>query len=176
MASMKTGPSKMVPSTGRDWFVMIVIVVFPLIVGTLSSLTTRKAMLHFNEMSKPPLSPPAWLFPVVWTILYLLMGISFYLIFSKRLNNTDYSIAIFLFILQLLLNSIWSPIFFNRQFYLTSLVILLSMWVLILFMMMYFFTISRIAALLIVPYFFWCTFAAYLNAAFAYLAKRPLPL
>ena len=117
----------------------------------------------YSKIVSPSLSPPAVVFPIVWTVLYALMGISLYLIWnsSDRHKNT----AIILFFVQLFLNFIWSPIFFNNQWFLVSFIVLVFLWVATLLMIITFYNISKFAGLLQIPYLIWLTFAAYLNFA-----------
>ena len=120
-------------------------------------------MEAFNQTAvQPPLSPPAWVFPVVWTILYALMGIS-----AARIRLTPpspgRSKGSNLFIAQLIINFFWSLIFFNAQAYGFALLWLILLWVLVLWMIITFYSTDPLAALLQIPYLLWLTFAAYLN-------------
>ena len=132
-------------------------------VGILSGLLSRGAMQNFKEMvTQPPLSPPAALFPIVWTILYALMGIG-----AARIRLTppspERSRGINLFIAQLIVNFFWSPIFFNAQAYGFAFLWLLLLWGLALWMVLTWRRIDPLAAKLQLPYLIWLTFAAYLN-------------
>lgn len=141
----------------------VVAVAIPLAVGGISSLLTSSAMKVFGSLTQPPLSPPGWLFPVVWTILYILMGISSFLIFQSSSNANIRKRALVLYGAQLVLNFIWSPLFFNGQLYFVALVVLVVMWLLILALIVNAGKVSKSAAYLLVPYILWATFAAYLN-------------
>lgn len=132
-------------------------------VGILSGLLSRGAMQNFNEMvTQPPLSPPAVLFPIIWTILYALMGIG-----AARIRLTppspERNRGINLFIAQLIVNFFWSPIFFNAQAYGFAFLWLLLLWALVLWMILTWRRIDPLAAKLQIPYLIWLTFAAYLN-------------
>ena len=132
-------------------------------VGALSALLSRDGMeLYELAVTKPPLSPPMWLFPVVWTILYALMGIS-----AARISQRPVSPARIcgqrLFVIQLILNFFWSLIFFNLQAYWGAFLWLVILWVLVLGMILCYVKEDRAAAWLQVPYFLWLTFAGYLN-------------
>ena len=132
-------------------------------VGLLSGYLTRAGTQSYAEMlQKPPLSPPGWVFPVVWTILYALMGIS-----AARIYLTPPSQArsrgLNLFVIQLAVNFLWSPIFFNAVAYGFALLWLLFLWVLVLIMILQFRKVDKTAARLQIPYLLWLTFAAYLN-------------
>jgi len=134
-------------------------------VGVLSGFLSRGGTELYNEMiQKPALSPPAILFPIVWTILYALMGIG-----AARIAAEDSgpvrSRALNVFITQLILNFFWSLIFFNAQAFGFALIWLLVMWALIIWMIVLFWNVDRTAALLQIPYLLWVTFAAYLNYA-----------
>lgn len=133
-------------------------------VGLLSGWITRDSMNLYSEMIlQPPLSPPAILFPIVWTILYALMGISAARI-SLAPESKERSQALNLFVAQLIVNFFWSPIFFNVQAFGFALLWLLLLWVLVLLMILKFRKIDPLAAVLQIPYLIWLTFAAYLNA------------
>ena len=108
-----------------------------------------------------PLTPPGAVFPVVWTILYLLMGLGLALVVRKGGPGT--SLAVVIWVLQLAVNVIWSPLFFGRGDYLAALLCLGVLWLLILLMLFAFHSVSRAAAWLQIPYFLWVSFAGYLN-------------
>lgn len=119
----------------------------------------------YLTINKPFLSPPAILFPIVWSILYLLMGISLYLVLKENHNKK----AIYIFISQLLVNLLWPIIFFNfKLYYLSSLWILLLI-SLVIKMIVNFLSIKKIAAYIQFPYFIWLLFALYLNIGVALL-------
>jgi len=141
----------------------------PLLVGTAASLLTRQSMQLFEELNKPPLSPPAIVFPIVWTILYTLMGISYYLIISSGGNEEDVRSATRIYWFQLIVNFLWPTFFFNFEWYLFSFIWLIILWVLVLLMIIKFSTISKVAAWINVPYLIWLTFAAYLNLGYIYI-------
>lgn len=138
-------------------------------VGGLSALITMGSMDIYKYLDKPFLAPPSIVFPIVWTILYIFMGISSYLIYeSKDVNKQS---ALLIYGLQLFVNFIW-PIFFfvlsNRLFALFIIIILL---VLIVVMMVKFYKINKLAAYLQIPYLIWVIFATYLNYGF-YILNR----
>ena len=138
-------------------------VALPLSIGLLASLLTRQSMEIFDAVNKPPLSPPASLFPIVWTILYILMGIGAYLVYHSNADSTDIQKALRVYGLQLVVNFLWPTFFFNFQWYLFSFLWLLMLWVLVLIMIVRFAKVSKTAAWVNIPYFIWLTFAAYLN-------------
>lgn len=137
----------------------------PLLIGGLSALITSGNMDIFSSIVRPPLSPPSWVFPVVWSILYFLMGVSLYLVWNSDASENERRRAFLLFIIQLFLNFIWSPIFFNKQWFLFAFVVLVFLWVVTLLMIISFYKISKPAGLLQIPYLLWLTFAGYLNFA-----------
>jgi tryptophan-rich sensory protein len=139
-------------------------IALPLLVGIVAGLLTRNAMQDFQALNQPPLSPPGWLFPVVWTILYILMGVSSYLIKTASVDAETKSNAFLLYHYQLLVNFLWPIFFFNFGWYFFSLVWLILLWILVFFMIRQFAEISKPAAYLNIPYLIWLTFAAYLNA------------
>lgn len=132
-------------------------------IGGLSGWLTRGGMeLYSSQIVKPMLSPPAIVFPIVWTILYLLMGIS-----AGRIDLSPPSRArsagLNLFVLQLAVNFLWSPIFFTFQAFGIAFFWLLFLWVLVCGMMLLFSGLDPLAGKLQIPYLLWLTFAAYLN-------------
>ena len=132
-------------------------------VGLLSGLLSREGTALYAELlQKPPLSPPGWVFPVVWTILYGLMGLSAAIVYAAPPTQAR-SRGLNLFIAQLIVNFFWSPIFFNARAYGLALIWLLVLWVLVLLMILQFRKVDRSAAKLQIPYLVWLTFAAYLN-------------
>ncbi len=141
---------------------LLIAIGIPLLVGGLSALLTMGSMSSFEEVRKPPLSPPSWLFPVVWTILFILMGIASYLIVTAEENALKLP-AIVLYGTQLFFNFFWSIIFFNFEAYLFAFVWLIILWLLILATTVTFYKISKPAAFLLIPYLLWVTFAGYLN-------------
>lgn len=139
---------------------LLIAILIPLAVGTLSALLSG-GMNSYAVLNKPALSPPAILFPIVWSILYVLMGISSYIIAAS--DSPDKKKALSVYWLQLLFNFFWSIFFFRFSLYLFSFVWLLAMIALIIIMIYRFYKISPIAAYLQIPYLIWCIFAAYLN-------------
>lgn len=138
-------------------------------VGGLSALLTKNSMELYNTMiTQPALSPPAIVFPIVWSILYALMGFS-----AARIRLMPQSDAkktgINLYVAQLIVNFFWSLIFFNAQAYSFAFFWLILLWVLVFLMIREFYKVDPLAALLQIPYLIWLTFAAYLNAGVWYL-------
>lgn len=139
-------------------------IAIPVILGTVSSLLTMGGMKTFTAtMNQPPLAPPMWLFPIVWTILYVMMGTASYLVYTSDEEAKELSNAMSLYAAQLVVNFLWPIFFFNFQWYLLSFFWLLLLWVLVFLTTRQFYNISRVAGYLMVPYLVWLTFAAYLN-------------
>lgn len=139
-------------------------IAIPIIVGGLSALFTMKSMDDFKALNKPPLSPPGWLFPVVWTILYVLMGIASYLVLTSN-KPARSKTALTIYAVQLAFNFLWSIIFFSVKAYLFAFIWLVILLVLIIINAVLFYRIDKRAGLLLIPYILWVTFAGYLNFA-----------
>lgn len=138
-------------------------------VGALSAFLTRNSMDIYEELIVPPLAPPSWVFPVVWTILFILMGISAYLIY---ISDSPYkNSALKIYAIQLVVNFFWTIIFFNLEMYLFAFIWLLLLLVLIILMIMSFSMINKTAAYLQIPYLLWVMFAGYLNLSIYLLNK-----
>lgn len=148
----------------KNKIVIILLIFLPLLVGLLSAYLTKDNMILFDQLNKPPLSPPAWLFPVAWSILYLLMGISSVLVYTNKNRSSINKLGLFLHGLQLVFNFFWSIIFFNMKAYLLAFVWLMILWLSVIFMIITYRKISKTAFVLSIPYICWLTFAAYLNA------------
>lgn len=134
----------------------------PLAVGGLAALLSG-GMEDYGQLVKPPLSPPGWIFPVVWTALYLLMGYASYLVWTSDAPKAQKRRALLLYGAQLLTNFIWPLLFFGGQMYLAALVLLVALWMLILLTIRAFSGINERAGDLLIPYILWVSFAAYLN-------------
>ncbi len=140
-------------------------------VGILSGLLSMEGSRNFGEMAaQPPLSPPAIVFPIVWTILYALMGISAARIYLAP-PSKERDRGLNLYVAQLVVNFFWSLIFFNAQAYGFAVFWLLLLWGLVLWMILTFRKVDPLAAYLQIPYLLWLTFAAYLNAGVWYLNR-----
>ena len=131
--------------------------------GGLAGLLSREGTeIYRSTVLKPPLSPPGWLFPVVWSILYLLMGIA-----AARISLTDDTAArknaLRLYVVQLAVNCIWPLIFFNLRAFGPAFLWLVLLWALIVRMALSFRELDRPAAALLIPYLLWVAFAGYLN-------------
>lgn len=150
---------------------ILIFLLIPLAVGGLSALLSMP-IAHtklYETLTKPPLSPPAYVFPIVWTILYLLMGVSSYLIYKS--GSADRSDALFNYGVQLFVNFFWPIIFFYFSAYFAALVWLVFLWILVFHMIQQFVEIRPVAGWLQIPYLTWLSFAAYLNFAIYLLNK-----
>ncbi len=134
----------------------------PLAVGGLATLLSG-GMGSYRVMNQPPLSPPGWVFPIVWTILYLLMGEASYRILVSGAEPAQVKRALTAYGVQLFLNFLWPLVFFGAQMYLTAFILLIALWVAIFLTMRWFSQIDEKAGDLLLPYLLWVTFAGYLN-------------
>ena len=150
---------------------LLVCIAIPLLVGGLSAFLTMDGMADFAAIEKPPLSPPGILFPIVWTVLYVLMGVASYLVLTSDARQDDIDHAITLYAIQLVLNFFWSIIFFRLEWYLVAFIWLVLLSIAILYTLLLFRKISKTAGWLLVPYLLWVTFAGYLNLSI-YLLNR----
>ncbi len=139
-------------------------VVLTLGAGFIGSLATRQSVsTWYTTINKPPISPPNWLFGPVWTVLFVLMGIAFYLVWNKGFSEPPVKNAIIIFLIQLVLNIIWSFLFFGLRSPSFAFVEIIILWIAILFTIIYFSKVSSVAGYLLIPYIFWVSFASILN-------------
>lgn len=153
--------------TKSKWIQLIIAVVGVELIGSLSGLLAGDIKAIYNSFTLPPFSPPDRLFGIVWPILYLMIGIVCYLIFTVRSNYRKTNLT--LFIAQLFLNFIWSIVFFNASSRWTGLLIILVLEALVFFCIKEFYKSSKLAAYLMIPYFLWILFATYLTLGTAIL-------
>ena len=142
-----------------NWKLLITSILIPVIIGSIIGLITS-SYTNFETLVKPSFSPPGILFPIVWTILYTLMGISIYLV---KTSNTKSKDAIQIYVLQLIVNYLWSFIFFIFNLQLVAFFWIILLIILVLIMIIKFFWINPLSAYLQVPYIVWLIFAAVLN-------------
>ena len=144
-----------------QWKKLFVCIAIPLAVGGISAVISRGGISAFENVIKPPLTPPAWLFPLCWTILYVLMGVASYLVaVSDEILRGN---ALLFYGVQLILNFVWPLIFFELSLYLLAFVWLVILWAIILVTMLKFYKTTERAGDLMLPYILWVTFAGYLN-------------
>ena len=148
---------------------LIICILIPLAVGGLSALLTMGSMKDFAALEQPPLSPPGWLFPVVWTVLYILMGIASYIVLETPSSDDETKKAFMAYFLQLGFNFFWSIIFFSLGAYEVAFAWLCVLLALIVVTTVRFWRINKWAGILMLPYIAWVSFAGYLNLAIAYL-------
>ncbi len=160
--------SSLKPSIFWRLLIFMIFLAIPLGVGLLASALTSDAMAAFNKMNKPLLAPPAMLFPIAWTILYILMGLASYIIYKSSTKHTVIRFAaLFLYAAQLFFNFVWSLIFFRESEYWGAFIWLICLWGLVLLMLLSYRKISKTSFYLTLPYILWLTFAGYLNIGIA---------
>ena len=140
--------------------------------GGIGSVFTRSAISQWYVfIHKPAFTPPNWVFAPVWTILYALMGIALFLVWTKGLQVPGVKKALGVFLFQLALNSLWPIVFFGARSIFGGLVVIVVLWVAIVWTIRQFFALSKWAAALLVPYILWVSFALVLNGALFWLNK-----
>lgn len=151
-----------------NWFQLLMIVLITQLVSLLSSLFSGNAGETYMSLIKPPLSPPGWLFGVVWPVLYLLMGVAAYIIYQTP-ETPKRKKSITLYWVQLFVNFLWPIVFFRFELYWVSVVVILLLDVLVLITTMLFYKAKKMAGYLMMPYLLWILFATYLNIGIAVL-------
>ena len=148
----------------NDVLKLIISIIICQLAGVFGSIFTTPAIPSwYATLVKPTFNPPNWVFAPVWISLYFLMGISAFLVWRKGIENPRVNLALRLFIIQLILNSLWSVLFFGFRSPLLGLVEIIILWIFILLTILYFFKVSKIAGILLLPYILWVSFAAVLN-------------
>ncbi len=140
-------------------------------VGLLSALLTMNTMDKYKLLEKPSFSPPGWVFPVVWSILFLLMGIASYIVYSRGLDRKGVKSALLFYVIQLVFNLLWSIIFFRLGLRGLAFIWIIALLILIIITTVKFFKISRPAGYLMIPYILWVIFASILNLSIWLLNK-----
>jgi len=139
---------------------LIISISLPFLASLIGSIFTANSIsTWYVDLNKPGFNPPNWIFGPVWTILYLMMGISLYLVWTKKYDRT----TLLIFGTQLFLNTIWSIIFFGLKMPLYAFIEIIFLWIAILMTIIYFYRINRTSAYLLIPYILWVTFASILN-------------
>jgi translocator protein len=147
---------------------LIISLITPQLVGGIGALVTVSSIgSWYQSINKPFFTPPSWVFGPAWTILYLLMGIALFLVWNSHhpLKKT----AMGIFLVQLALNGLWSPVFFGLESPVIGLLVIVPLWIMILVCIRIFFLIHKTASYLMVPYLLWVSFATLLNASIWYL-------
>jgi len=151
-------------SRARDIVGLLLSIFVCQLAGLLGSVFTTPAIpTWYASLKKPFFTPPSWVFTPVWVTLFTLMGISLYIVWKKGLSRHDVRRAVGLFGIQLVLNVLWSVVFFGAQSPLYGFVIIVLLWIALLATIVVFYRVSRTAAVLLVPYFLWGSFASILN-------------
>ena len=145
------------------WRKLLLCIALPLTVGGLAALLTAGSMEAYNALLQPPFSPPGWVFPVVWTILYILMGWGSDRIWVADAPKEKKRNALILYGVQLFFNFFWSLLFFRWELRLTAFFWLLALWVFVYVTIRLFYRVEDLAGDLMLPYLLWTTYAAYLN-------------
>lgn len=146
-----------------DWKKLLICLAIPLAVGGLAGILIQPDIPMYAAVKKPPLSPPGVVFPIVWTLLYMLMGISSYLILEADAKAKPRARALTVYGAQLIVNFAWPLLFFSAGAYLPAFLLLVFLWALVAYMAVLFWRIRKTAAWLQAPYLIWLTFAGYLN-------------
>ena len=147
-------------------FKLLASLALPLGLGALAGLFTAEAVPEWYEtLNRPSFNPPNWLFGPVWTILYILLGISLFLIWKQSASKKR-NLAIFVFLLQMALNFAWSFIFFSFNMIGFALIEIILLWISIIIMLVLFYKIKPVASFINIPYLIWVTFATILNASY----------
>jgi len=143
-----------------------VCLLIPLLVGFVGSLvTTPSVSTWYVALNRPSFTPPSWLFAPAWTVLFILMGIALFVIWTKGRKHENFSVALSIFAAQLVFNFIWSLIFFGFHRPGLAFIEILILWILIAVNIFYFHKINKTAGWLLIPYILWVSFAAVLNYA-----------
>lgn len=148
----------------KDIVKLLISIIICQAVGFIGSLfTTPNIPTWYATLKKPGFAPPNWLFAPVWTILFLLMGIAFYLVWRQGWNNPPVKSAMIIFIVHFVVNILWSAVFFGLKSPLAGFFVIVTLWFLILLTIIYFTNVSKIAGILFIPYLLWVSFASVLN-------------
>lgn len=153
-------------------FALIICIVTPILIGFISAMLTMKDMRIFSAMDKPYFCPPGIVFSIVWTILYILMGIASYFVLMTNAPTGLKMLAFTLYAIQLIMNFFWSLIFFQAKAYLLAFVWLAILFILVVLCMITFFRVKTLSGVLFIPYVAWLILAGYMNMA-AYLSPMP---
>lgn len=164
------------PKTWKDWSLLIFSLLIPQAVGAFGALFTVLAIpLWYNTLTLPLFTPPSWVFGPVWTLLYILMGLSLYIVWRSRGGSIEKARArrngLIAFSIQLVLNALWSFLFFGLHNPLLGLIDIVFLFIAIVVTARYFLRVQQTAAYLLIPYGAWVAFAGILNT-FIYLLNR----
>jgi len=150
----------------RDIVKLVISLVACQCAGLIGSIFTTPAIpIWYAALEKPPFTPPNWLFAPAWGTLYVLMAIAAFLVWRRGLNQEGVKSALLIFVIQLVLNALWSVVFFGFKSPIAGIVVIVVLWVAILFTILKFFRLSVVAGSLLIPYILWVSFATALNIA-----------
>jgi tryptophan-rich sensory protein len=153
---------------------LVISVAVPLAVGGLSGFATARGVATwYPTLIKPPFNPPAWIFGPVWTVLYIMMGVSAFLVWRQGFATEGVRLALTVFAVQLALNGLWSILFFGMQAPGWALVEIGALWLAIVLTIVLFWRVSPTAGILLLPYWAWVSFATVLNASLWWLNRTP---
>lgn len=145
-----------------NWVLLVGIVILCNLIGSLGALWTSSDSSWYKELKKPGFNPPSWVFGPVWTLLFTLMGIALYFVWTSPASNTK-TIALVLFGIQFIFNVLWSYLFFGLQNPFLALIEIFILLALIITSGIYFFAVNNLSGYLLIPYFLWVGFASFLN-------------
>lgn len=151
-----------------NWISLVIIILITEIIGVAGSLFSGNASQRYESFLLPAFSPPSWIFGIIWPILYLLMGISVYIIYNILQTNQSKR-AIYFYWVQLILNFTWPIMFFRFNAIIVSVFIILLLDIIVFITIVLFYKINKIAGYLLIPYIIWLLFATYLNIGIAFL-------
>ncbi len=147
----------------KNFLLLLFYLFFPLFIGFAASSLSAQSAIIYDEFIRPPFSPPSYVFGIVWTCVYLLMGLAAFLVSISNKARVNKEPALQVFFFQLAINFCWTFFFYTMEYRLFAFLWILFLWVLIFYTIKLFYKISKTAAILLLPYIFWLSFAAYLN-------------
>lgn len=152
----------------KEWLIAAACFVAPFVAGAIGGFFTTPAIdTWYAFLTKPEWTPPSWVFGPVWTTLYFLMGLAAFLVWRAKKEGREFAVNIFF--VHLVLNALWSVVFFGLRMPLYGLTIIVMLWLMIVWLVVLFYPQSRAAAWLLVPYLFWVTYATTLNVGIVML-------
>lgn len=155
----------------KDYFFLALSLIIILGLPFIISMLIRGGINEYSNLIKPSFAPPAILFPIVWTILYILMAISFYRVLLLEKSGEDVTKELIIFIVQFVFNLIWPILFFYFNFRFLAFIELFILVILIFITIKFFYKKDKIAGILLIPYLLWCIFALILNYSVYFLNK-----
>jgi len=156
----------------RLWLKIVICVILIELIGAVGGYFTFSSIkTWYAALEKPPGTPPNWVFGPVWTTLYAMIGISLALILHRASRGQPKATALAWFVMQMILNVAWTPVFFGAHQIIAALIVIVGLWIAIAVTIFYFQKLDRTAALLLIPYLLWVSYATYLNAGYALVNK-----